>query len=278
MLKVDLLKRLLSAVIFVIVLLGGILFNEYLYVVIFTVITILTQAEAYRLFEKTGNKTQKYYGLFTGLFVFLLSFFVAKEIIPPTSYFIIIFLIIFLFVYEIYQNSEDHFLCIAFTVFGIVYVVIPMSTLNFIAFSGINEGIFTYEYLLSLFVIIWVNDTGAYLAGSKFGKNKLFERISPNKTWEGTLGGAIFAFIAAYALSLFFTSLTLPQWLIFAAITVIFGTYGDLTESWLKRKAGIKDSGNIMPGHGGLLDRFDSTLFAAPMIFLYLKITEYFFV
>ncbi len=277
MLKRNLLKRALSALIFVIVLLGGILINEYLYVVVFLLITLIALAEAYHLFEETGNKPQKYYGLFLGLTVWLLTFFVARNDIPSISYFIAIFLIIFLFIFEIYQHREDHFLSIAFTVFGIIYVVIPMATLNFIAFSGINKGVFTHKYLLALFVILWINDTGAYLIGSKFGKTKLFERISPNKTWEGTIGGAIFAFIAAYVIALYFKSLTLPEWMIFAAVTVVFGVYGDLTESWLKRRAGIKDSGTIMPGHGGLLDRFDSTLFAAPMIFLYLKIIEYFF-
>jgi len=277
MAKSNLLKRALSALVFVIVLLGGILINEYLYVVVFTLITVIAQAESYHLFEKTGNRPQKYYGIFVGLITFLLTFFVARGNIPPTSYFIAIFMIIFLFIFEIYQNREDHFISIAFTIFGIVYVVIPLSTLNFIAFAGINEGIYTYEYLLAFFIILWLNDTGAYLIGSKFGKTKLFERISPKKTWEGTIGGAIFAFIAAYVISLYFKGLSMPEWIIFAVITVVFGVYGDLVESWLKRRAGIKDSGTIMPGHGGLLDRFDSTFFAAPMIFLYLKIIEYFF-
>lgn len=277
MFKRDLFIRLSSAIIFVIVLLGGILINEYLYLVVFTFITIFTQAESYHLFEKTGNRPQKYYGIFVGLTIWLLTFFVARGDIPPSSYFVAIFLILFLFIFEIYQDREDHFLCIAFTIFGIVYVVIPMSTLNFIAFAGINNGMFTYEYILALFIIIWLNDTGAYLIGSKFGKTKLFERISPKKTWEGIIGGAIFAFISAFVISLYFNGLTMPQWLIFAGIIVVFGVYGDLVESWLKRKAGIKDSGTIMPGHGGLLDRFDSTLFAAPMVFLYLKIIEYFF-
>lgn len=277
MFKHNLFIRLSSAVVFVIVLLGGILINEYLYVVVFTLITVLTLAESYHLFEKTGNRTQKYYGIFVGLSIYLTSFFVARGDIPPSSYFIAIFLILFLFIFEMYQDRENYFLCIAFTIFGIVYVVIPMSTLNFIAFPGIGNGIFTYKYVLALFIIIWINDTGAYLIGSKFGKTKLFERISPKKTWEGTIGGAVFATIASFIISLYFKELSLPEWLIFAFIIIVFGVYGDLVESWLKRRAGIKDSGTIMPGHGGLLDRFDSTLFAAPMIFLYLKILEFFY-
>ncbi|NPA67521.1 MAG: phosphatidate cytidylyltransferase [Chlorobi bacterium] len=273
----NLLIRLSSAVIFLIILLSGILINEYLYLLVFVTVTVIMLSEAYKLFEKTGNKPQKYFGLFTGTVIYMLSFFVARGSIPPSVYFILIFLVISLFVFEIYQDNEDHFLSIAFTLFGVIYVAVPMSVLNFLAFPETSGNSFSAKYLLALFVIIWINDTGAYLIGSRFGKTKLFERISPGKTWEGTIGGALFALIAGYVISLFNAELTTSQWIIFALIAVFFGTYGDLSESWLKRKAGIKDSGNIMPGHGGLLDRFDSTLFAAPVIFLYLKIIEYFF-
>lgn len=259
------------------VLLSGIIVNEYLYISVFTLITIIAQAELYIIFKKQGYNPQRLYGLFVGLVIFILTFLVAKELIPPTSYFIAIFLILFLFIFELYHCRENHFVSIAFTIFGIVYVVIPMSTLNFIAFAGINQNIYTYEYLLAMFIMIWVNDSGAYLIGSLIGKHKLFERISPKKTWEGSIGGLLSTFTAAYVVSLFFTGINVYQWLIFAVIVVIFGTYGDLVESQLKRRAGIKDSGNIMPGHGGLLDRFDSTFFVAPMIFLYLKTIEYFF-
>ncbi|MCD4794811.1 MAG: phosphatidate cytidylyltransferase [Bacteroidales bacterium] len=275
--KKNLIIRSLSAVVFLLVLLSGIILNEYLYISVFTLITIIAQAELYIIFKKQGYNPQMLYGLFVGLVIFILTFLVAKELIPPTSYFIAIFLILFLFIFELYHYRENHFVSIAFTIFGIVYVVIPMSTLNFIAFAGINQNIYTYEYLLAMFIMIWVNDSGAYLIGSIIGKHKLFERISPKKTWEGTIGGLLSTIAATYVVSIFFTGINLFQWLIFAVIVVIFGTYGDLVESQLKRRAGVKDSGNIMPGHGGLLDRFDSTFFAAPMIFLYLKAIEYFF-
>lgn len=229
------------------------------------------------MFEKLGYTPQKFYGLFLGFIIYVLTFLVAKLTIPATSYFIAIFLILLLFIFELYHEREFHFRSIALTIFGLVYIVIPFSTLNFIAFAGINNDQYTYKYILSLFIIIWVNDTGAYLIGSLLGKRKLFERISPKKTWEGTLGGLVLAMAGAFVLSLFFTRLNVLEWMIFAIIVVIFGTYGDLFESHLKRRTGVKDSGTIMPGHGGLLDRFDSTFFAAPMIFLYLKVIEYFF-
>jgi phosphatidate cytidylyltransferase len=182
-----------------------------------------------------------------------------------------------MFILELYQDREQHFRSIAFTIFGIVYVVIPISTLNFIAYAGINDDQYTYEYLLAMFIMIWVNDSGAYLIGSMIGKHKLFKSISPKKTWEGTIGGLISALLAAILISQYFLGLSLLEWIIFALVVVVFGTYGDLVESHLKRRFGVKDSGNIMPGHGGLLDRFDSTFFVAPMIFLYLKVIEYFF-
>ena len=275
--KKNLIIRSLSAVVFLLVLLSAIILNEYLYISVFTLITIIAQAELYILFEKKGHNPQKIYGLFIGMFIYILTFLVAQELIPATSYFISIFLILLLFIFELFYSRENHFISIAITLFGVVYVVIPMSTLNFIAFAGINQSIYTYEYLLAMFIMIWINDSGAYLVGSLIGKRKLFERVSPKKTWEGTIGGLLFTFSAAYVVSLFFEGINLYQWLIFAFIIVIFGTFGDLVESQLKRMAGVKDSGTIMPGHGGLLDRFDSTFFVAPMIFLYLKVIEYFF-
>ena len=211
------------------------------------------------------------------MFIYILTFLVAQDLIPATSYFIVILLILLLFIFELYYSRENHFISIAITLFGIVYVVIPMSTLNFIAFAGIDHSEYTYEYLLAMFIMIWLNDSGAYLIGSMIGKHKLFESVSPKKSWEGTIGGLIVTLASACVVSLYFDGINLYQWLIFALIVVVFGTYGDLVESQLKRMAGVKDSGNIMPGHGGLLDRFDSTLFVAPMIFLYLKVIVYFF-
>lgn len=125
--------------------------------------------------------------------------------------------------------------------------------------------------LIALFATIWINDTGAYIIGVSFGKHRLFERVSPKKSWEGFFGGALAALAAGYVFSVFIPDLTLVQWLLFSQIVVVFGTFGDLIESLLKRTIGTKDSGNILPGHGGFLDRFDSMLLAAPVIFIYLS-------
>jgi len=276
-LKKDLIKRALTAALFLIVLLSGILINEYLFLGIFLVITGISQWELYNLFEKKQHYSQKKYGIFLGVVLFITSFFVAKGVIPSSGFYFTIFLIILMFIIQLYSKRETHFTCIAFTLVALIYVAIPLSTINFIAFAGINENQYTYEYVLAMFVMIWANDSGAYIFGSMLGKHKLFEKISPKKTWEGTIGGYFTALVAAYFISLWFTELNLIEWFIFATVVSVFGTYGDLVESHLKRRAGVKDSGRIMPGHGGMLDRFDSTFFAAPMIFLYLKILEYSF-
>jgi phosphatidate cytidylyltransferase len=276
-LKKNLITRSITGIVFLAVVLTAILVNEYLYIAVFTLITVIAQAELYIMIEKNGYATQKLYGIFTGVVIYVSTFLVAKYIIPPTSYFIGIFLIILLFILELYQKREHHFRSIAMTIIGIVYVVIPLSTLNFIAFAGINQDQYTYVYLLAMFSMIWVNDTGAYMIGSLIGKHPLFPSISPKKSWEGSIGGFLFTMLAAFIISLFFHGLNLYEWFIFAAVVVVFGTYGDLVESHIKRSTGVKDSGKLMPGHGGLLDRFDSTFFVAPMIFLYLKVIEYFF-
>ena len=156
---------------------------------------------------------------------------------------------------------------LAYFILGQLFIALPFSLLCFILYVSDYQSII----LLAVFITIWVNDTGAYVSGMLLGKHKLFERISPKKTWEGFIGGAFFALISGYVFSLFIPELNLLQWFIFSEIIVIFGTFGDLTESLMKRTENVKDTGNIIPGHGGLLDRFDSMLMSAPVIFLWLN-------
>jgi phosphatidate cytidylyltransferase len=171
---------------------------------------------------------------------------------------------------------------IALTLTGIFYVGVPFAMLNGIAYPGIKAGtgewtgtiIPTSDYnphiLLGMIFMIWANDTGAYLIGSKFGKHKLFERISPGKTWEGSFGGAFFAVLIAFIISIYFKDIELMDWMIISSIVIVFGTLGDLVKSLLKRSIGVKDSGTILPGHGGILDRFDSIIMASPFVLLYI--------
>lgn len=149
------------------------------------------------------------------------------------------------------------------------------SAFVFIALIANYNNTFTPLILLGAFILIWVNDTFAYLIGKNFGKRKLFPSISPKKTIEGFIGGLIFSCIASYFIATFTNTLTFAHWLALSIIVSVFGTLGDLIESKFKRQANVKDSGTIMPGHGGLLDRLDSIIFVAPFFYLYLRLITY---
>ncbi len=184
----------------------------------------------------------------------------------------IIFVFFFLQIaIEIFRKEDPQWKNIAIQLTGYIYISIPFGLMNSLFYTGAID-VPRYGILIGVFVLIWTSDIFAYLVGSKFGKNRLFERISPKKSWEGSIGGLIFALIAAYILSLFVDQLNLAQWLLLAVILVISGTIGDLVESLLKRNAGVKDSGTIFPGHGGVLDRFDAILFAIPMVFVFINL------
>lgn len=182
--------------------------------------------------------------------------------------------IIYLLVSELYLKQADPIQNWAYAMLSQMYIALPFSLLNVLAFTATNNGVVTFNTLLplSIFVFLWINDSGAYCVGSLIGRHKLFPRVSPGKSWEGSVGGAVFVLAAAWAISFYLDDrlLTMPQWLGLGLVVVIFGTWGDLIESLFKRTLGIKDSGNILPGHGGMLDRFDSSLLAIPAAVVYL--------
>jgi phosphatidate cytidylyltransferase len=159
------------------------------------------------------------------------------------------------------------------TIYLVGYIAIPFIIITKIPF--VNGNSFEPKTLLSLFILIWVNDTFAFIVGKSLGKNKLFEKISPKKTIEGFIGGMFFSLIASVVLAKYFVTEPISKWLVIAIISSVFGTLGDLIESKFKRIAGVKDSGSIMPGHGGVLDRLDSIIFVAPIVFLFYQILYY---
>ena len=186
--------------------------------------------------------------------------------------------IVYLFVSELYTRNENAIHDWAYTMLSQMYIALPFSMINVLAFRQAPDGDIHYYYLLplSVFIFLWTNDTGAYCSGSLLGKHKLFPRISPAKSWEGSIGGALFVLIAAAVVGYLesqsnaLSGLTIVQWLGLGLVVTVFGTWGDLVESLFKRTLGIKDSGNILPGHGGMLDRFDSSLMAIPASVVYL--------
>ena len=195
--------------------------------------------------------------------------------------------IIYMLIAELYLRQDDPVQDWAYTMLAQMYIALPFSLLNVLAFTATPNGEVAFNTLLplSVFIFLWVNDTGAYCVGSLLGRHKLFPRISPGKSWEGSIGGAVFVLAAAWLIgwldnmqvldmdhpsTLFTGMLSIPEWLGLGLVVVVFGTWGDLVESLFKRTLGIKDSGNILPGHGGMLDRFDSSLLAIPAAVVYL--------
>jgi len=270
--KSNFLIRAITAFFFVILIIASITINKYLFGILFLIVNALVLTEFYTLVEKGGFTPQKRYGVLIGSIVFGLSFLAANNIVSQSILILIIPLIIISFIIEIYSKSEHPFTSLSFTFFGIVYITMPFSVLNYISAPDVTNNVFSHKILLPFFAILWASDTGAYIVGSLIGKHKLIERISPKKTWEGVFGGIAFSMLTAFIISIYITELSSFNWILLAVIIAVFGTYGDLSESLLKRRAKVKDSGNLLPGHGGVFDRFDSVTFAAPAAFIFLKI------
>lgn len=186
--------------------------------------------------------------------------------------------IIFCCVRELYNDEGNPIVNLGAIMLSQLYVALPLSLINLLAFSDCylyDCSIKYYVFPLAMYVFLWLNDTGAYLCGSLLGKHKLFPRISPKKSWEGSIGGAIVAMASAVAVAHFFPVLNVWQWVGMALVVVVAGTYGDLTESMIKRSLDVKDSGRMLPGHGGILDRLDSMLFAIPASIIYLYVLSW---
>lgn len=231
--------------------------------------------EFYRLALKVHVKPQMFFGVGLGLLLFTSTFLHASgRVDPPIMFFAFIPLAMGVFVVEMYRNHSRPFTNIAYTLLGVIYIAGPMALMNYTAFEPTVGGTaYNFKLVLGFFFLLWANDTGAYLVGMTMGKHRLFPRISPKKSWEGFFGGIIISMAVGALLSQFFTDLTIHVWVVMAFLISISGVFGDLIESMYKRSLDVKDSGSIMPGHGGFLDRFDAVFFASPIVFVYLQLT-----
>ena len=265
----NFLKRTLSGALFVSLIVGSIVWNKYSFLGLFSMLSGWSVFEFHKL---TNQKDQVSVRPLLSVIASMLLFVSAFCFVSGTTKFPVFLIyglfIIIVFITELYAQKQNPIHNWAYFILGQVMVALPFALLNFIAFIKDYQPLI----LLAVFATIWVNDTGAYVIGVTLGKHRLFERISPKKSWEGFWGGAFFSLISGYVFSLFIPEISLINWIIFSEIIVVFGTFGDLTESLLKRTVNIKDSGNIIPGHGGLLDRFDSMLLAGPAIYIFLRI------
>lgn len=272
----NLTQRLVTALFGAAVIVSCIMLGPWTYFAVFLLICFLTLREFYALAGLDGMIVQKTFGTICGIVIFCLSFFIEANIISYRYYFVIFPLVSCVYMIKLYKKFERKpFTNIAYTFLGVFYVAVPFALLNIATFENKQ---YDYQIIFGCLFILWASDTGAYFAGTLFGRRKLFERISPKKSWEGFFGGAILALFFAYGLPYFFSSIghepTIRswQWLVVGGIIIVGGTYGDLIESLLKRSIEIKDSGNTLPGHGGFLDRFDGLLISAPFIVAFLEI------
>jgi len=265
----NFISRTITGAIFVMLIIASILLHPVFFASLFLVFCVLGTLEFYKIVASENIQPQKILGIIIAIywylsFTFIISFGLSIIFIIP--------LVFLVFIFELFRNKPNPILNIAVTLIGFLYIAFPLSLLNFIPIFLENH----YELLLGIFVLTWTNDTFAYLTGIKLGKHKLFERISPKKTWEGSIGGLIFSLICACIFSYFYKDSSILVWIGMAIIIVITGILGDLVESMFKRSLQIKDSGSILPGHGGILDRLDAMLIATPFVFVYLICLYYF--
>lgn len=270
----NLIKRSLTGIIFVAVLVGAICFHAISYLLLFSLITGLALWEFYGLvehYEKASIK--RLAGSIGGAYLFIATFFYANGVCGGNIFLPYLLFLMYILIGELYYKAENPINNWAFTLFGQVYLAGSFSLLNFIAAMPETPGELSYTplFVIAIFFFVWLNDTGAYLVGSQIGKRRLFERISPKKSWEGFCGGIVVALGSSQAFTWYAPEVSWYCWLGLAATVVLFATWGDLTESLLKRTLGVKDSGKVLPGHGGILDRFDSVTMAIPAAYIYIE-------
>jgi phosphatidate cytidylyltransferase len=246
---------------------------------LFSIVTGMTIWEYSSLVnDRPYISVNRFISTISGVYLFLAMAGYNSGLTPATVFIPYLVSIVYLMVAELYMKAKDPINNWAYTMLSQLYIALPLSLLNVLAFRSNGYNI-QYSYLapLAIFVFLWINDAGAYCVGSLIGRHKLFPRISPGKSWEGSIGGGLLVIVAAVAIWHLTTTygyndlgLSAYEWAGLGLVVVVFGTWGDLIESLFKRTLGIKDSGNILPGHGGMLDRFDSTLMAVPAAVVYL--------
>jgi phosphatidate cytidylyltransferase len=270
----NFIQRVAFGIIYLVVIIGSLFMGKFAFGFVFLLINLIALHEFYALTRATGAYPPVVPSLVTGGAAFVLTFLVSAGFAGPRLFLLIIPLIILLFILALYSDKPDVMRNTALSFLGLVYISIPLSMLNFMAFPYGSAHGYTFRIILGIMTLVWINDTGAYLVGISIGRHRLFERISPKKSWEGAIGGAVFTIVCAFWLHLVMGALDRTDWIILAMIVSVFGVFGDLTESLFKRSVGQKDSGKIIPGHGGLLDRIDSILFVMPLSAVYLFLSN----
>ena len=267
--------RLLTGIVYVGAITFCVIYSRYTFLALFIIIMLFCLKEFYQLINiHKDAKLNPYLHGAGGALLFLTVFLFTSGIAGRSVLSLYLLYIVGILVYELYARQKNPIARLACIFFGQVYIALPLSLLNVLVFSDFttNPPAYQWIWVIALLVFIWANDTGAYLVGVRLGKHRLWERISPKKSWEGFFGGLAFTVIFAFILSLFFSQIAWYHWIALSVGVVVFGTYGDLFESLLKRVVAVKDSGRSLPGHGGFLDRFDSLLFAVYAMLFYMEL------
>ncbi|MBL0343427.1 MAG: phosphatidate cytidylyltransferase [Bacteroidetes bacterium] len=268
----NFLQRAITGLSFAAVMIVAILFNPWSFIAIFFLISTLGLMEFYKLVKSDHTHPQVLPGVLLAQILFLLFTWLQWNHTGLEWMMIAIPMVASIFIFELYRKKEHPFQNIAITITGMIYLTLPVLLMVKIAFGLTPYDDVPYHggVIMGCIFLVWASDTGAYMIGSKIGRHRLFERISPKKSWEGFFGGMLVALFAAWVNSIWFPVLSMSEWMIVSVIVVTTGTLGTLLNRCLKRSIGVKDSGNILPGHGGILDRFDAVLISIPFVFFYL--------
>ena len=275
----NFITRAITGVLFVAIMVAGFM-QPLTMILLFALITGLALWEYTGLVNQVENVTvNRFISTVAGVYFFIAIAGVNSGYIQTNAVFVPYLLtVVYLFVSELYARNTNAINDWAYTMLGQMYIALPLAMINVLAFRSSADGLRPYYFLLplSVFVFLWINDTGAYCTGSLIGRHKLFPRISPGKTWEGSVGGGLLVVVVAAVIGYWenrlmgMAGLSITEWMGLGLVIVVFGTWGDLVESLFKRTLGVKDSGRMLPGHGGMLDRFDSSLMAIPAAVVYL--------
>lgn len=275
----NFITRAITGVLFVAIMVAGFM-QPLTMILLFALITGLALWEYTGLVNQVENvAVNRFISTVAGVYFFIAVAGINSGYIQTNAVFVPYLLtVVYLFISELYARNTNAINDWAYTMLGQMYIALPLAMINVLAFRKSPEGLITYNFLLplSVFVFLWINDTGAYCTGSLIGRHKLFPRISPGKTWEGSVGGGLLVVAVAAAIGYWdnrlmgMAGLSVAAWMGLGLVIVVFGTWGDLVESLFKRTLGVKDSGRMLPGHGGMLDRFDSSLMAIPAAVIYL--------
>lgn len=275
----NFITRAITGVLFVAIMVAGFM-QPLTMILLFALITGLALWEYTGLVNQVENvAVNRFISTVAGVYFFIAVAGINSGYIQTNAVFVPYLLtVVYLFISELYARNTNAINDWAYTMLGQMYIALPLATINVLAFRQSPDGLITYNFLLplSVFVFLWINDTGAYCTGSLIGRHKLFPRISPGKTWEGSVGGGLLVVAVAAVIGYWdnrlmgMAGLSVAAWMGLGLVIVVFGTWGDLVESLFKRTLGVKDSGRMLPGHGGMLDRFDSSLMAIPAAVIYL--------